>query len=132
MAKLRQDVTFAKAVIRQNAAKSPGLQQEQLAASYRLKKATKKELNFSRSLASMVQDILSEPGVFYLLSFLIKTGSHVIAFSSQDCKTVIVFDPNFGEFTVPDSKVTNFLTDLLNQGYSIDPNKISGLTRWTI
>lgn len=130
MAQLKNDVTFAKAVIRQQAAKERvGLQQQQLAASYKIK-ATHKELNFSRPLNFMVDDMLAESGLFYLVSFITQTGSHVIAVSSGDCKSPVIFDPNFGEFRVPSKDITKFITNLLSQGYSAEPKKINGLSRW--
>jgi hypothetical protein len=130
MAKLKTDQTFAKAVIRQSSAKGAGIQQEQLANSYKVG-WQKKELNFSRSLMAMAVDILEIPAVFYLLSFTLKQGSHVIALGSQDVKTVLIFDPNFGEFQVPASKLSPFLTDLLHQGYEMPPKAVNGLSRWT-
>lgn len=130
MARLKTDRTFAKAVIRQTAAKSPGLQQEHLAAAYKVT-WTKKEMNFSRPLTLMAEDILAIPKTFYLLSFNMKTGSHVIALSSQNLKEVMVFDPNFGEFKMPGGKISHFLSDLLEQGYEAMPKSVNGLSRWT-
>lgn len=130
MAKLKNDITFAKAVIRHNAANVPLRQQEQLSQSYKLK-AQKKELNFSRSLTLIVQDVLSSPGVFYLVSFITSTGSHVIAVSSGDCKAVLIFDPNFGEFKLQKSRLEDFLSALLKEGYKAEPKAINGLSQWT-
>jgi hypothetical protein len=130
MARLKTDRTFAKAVMRQTDAKSPGLQQEHLAAAYKVT-WTKKEMNFSRPLNLMAEDILAIPATFYLLSFNMKTGSHVIALSSQNLKEVMVFDPNFGEFKLPGGKISHFLADLLEQGYEAMPKSVNGLSRWT-
>ena len=105
-------------------------QQEQLSQSYKLK-AQKKELNFSRSLTLIVQDVLSSPGVFYLVSFITSTGSHVIAVSSGDCKAVLIFDPNFGEFKLQKSRLEDFLSALLKEGYKAEPKAINGLSQWT-
>src|SRR5271167_4780090 len=126
---LERDKTFAKAVLRQHDAKDALRQQEQLAQLYKLK-AKKTELNFSRDLQSMVTDMSSKVGLFYLISFISFTRSHVIALSSGELKELVIFDPNLGEFQVPAKNVCSFLTKLLKQGYSVEPKNVNGLSRW--
>ena len=129
MLRISNPIPFAKAVLRQNAARSLGLQQEQLSQLYNLK-AKKKEIAFSRGLNLIVDDMLSNPGLFYLLSFNTKENSHVIAISIGYSKHPELFDPNFGEFALPRSKLSVFLSELLEQGYEVGSKAINGVSEW--
>ncbi|MBK7061038.1 MAG: hypothetical protein IPH51_11210 [Rubrivivax sp.] len=138
MQALSDDQRFGKAIDKHDASKKVhGMSLETLARSYKMPMGQSR--NHQSSVATVASVITGAAHGCALLSFFCPkydNGPHAIGLYMSSGKIlgagkhVYLFDPNEGEFRVPEKRFSKFLRDLLFDGYGAADQQLKDFLQW--